>query len=70
MRNGVPGDSMLLSGSSQGFTGVIFRDKHPLSSARSPALKKNLKMSSIGSSCFTEIVAALKATAMATIWRG
>lgn len=30
MRSGVPGDSMLLSGSSQGFTGVIFRDKHPL----------------------------------------
>ena len=24
------GDSLLLSGSSQGFTGVIFRDKHPL----------------------------------------
>ncbi|HEY6660892.1 MAG TPA: hypothetical protein VI031_07110, partial [Pyrinomonadaceae bacterium] len=23
-------DSLLLSGSSQGFTGVIFRDKHPL----------------------------------------
>ena len=30
MRNGVTGDSLLLSGSSQGFTGVIFRDKHPL----------------------------------------
>ena len=30
MRNGTPGDSLLLSGSSQGFTGVIFRDKHPL----------------------------------------
>jgi hypothetical protein len=30
MRNGSAGDSLLLSGSSQGFTGVIFRDKHPL----------------------------------------
>ncbi|HJP91985.1 MAG TPA: hypothetical protein VJ875_08515 [Pyrinomonadaceae bacterium] len=30
MRNGTIGDSLLLSGSSQGFTGVIFRDKHPL----------------------------------------
>lgn len=30
MRNGTAGDSLLLSGSSQGFTGVIFRDKHPL----------------------------------------
>ena len=30
MRNGAVGDSLLLSGSSQGFTGVIFRDKHPL----------------------------------------
>jgi Tfp pilus assembly PilM family ATPase len=30
MQNGTPGDSLLLSGSSQGFTGVIFRDKHPL----------------------------------------
>jgi hypothetical protein len=30
MRNGAAGDSLLLSGSSQGFTGVIFRDKHPL----------------------------------------
>ena len=30
MRNGSVGDSLLLSGSSQGFTGVIFRDKHPL----------------------------------------
>jgi hypothetical protein len=29
-RNGSTGDSLLLSGSSQGFTGVIFRDKHPL----------------------------------------
>ena len=29
-RNGGAGDSLLLSGSSQGFTGVIFRDKHPL----------------------------------------
>ena len=31
IRNGgAVGDSLLLSGSSQGFTGVIFRDKHPL----------------------------------------
>jgi Tfp pilus assembly PilM family ATPase len=30
VRNGGAGDSLLLSGSSQGFTGVIFRDKHPL----------------------------------------
>jgi len=30
VRNGTVGDSLLLSGSSQGFTGVIFRDKHPL----------------------------------------
>lgn len=30
MRNGSAGDSLLLSGSSQGFTGVIFRDRHPL----------------------------------------
>jgi len=30
MRNGTIGDSLLLSGSSHGFTGVIFRDKHPL----------------------------------------
>lgn len=30
MRNGSAGDSLLLSGSSQGFTGVIFRDQHPL----------------------------------------
>ena len=31
IRNGgTVGDSLLLSGSSQGFTGVIFRDKHPL----------------------------------------
>lgn len=30
IRNGSAGDSLLLSGSSQGFTGVIFRDKHPL----------------------------------------
>lgn len=29
-KNGSLGDSLLLSGSSQGFTGVIFRDKHPL----------------------------------------
>jgi hypothetical protein len=30
VRNGSAGDSLLLSGSSEGFTGVIFRDKHPL----------------------------------------
>lgn len=30
MRNGAAGDSLLLSGSKQGFTGVIFRDKHTL----------------------------------------
>ena len=30
VKNGGAGDSLLLSGSSQGFTGVIFRDKHPL----------------------------------------
>ena len=30
VRNGSAGDALLLSGSSQGFTGVIFRDKHPL----------------------------------------
>lgn len=30
VRNGAAGDSLLLSGSSQGFTGVIFRGKHPL----------------------------------------
>lgn len=30
VRNGAVGDSLLLSGSSQGFTGVIFRGKHPL----------------------------------------
>lgn len=30
LRHGTIGDSLLLSGSSQGFTGVIFRDKHPL----------------------------------------
>ena len=30
VRNGAAGDSLLLSGSSQGFTGVILRDKHPL----------------------------------------
>jgi len=30
VKNGSVGDSLLLSGSSQGFTGVIFRDKHPL----------------------------------------
>ena len=29
-RNGAIGDSLLLSASGQGFTGVIFRDKHPL----------------------------------------
>jgi Tfp pilus assembly PilM family ATPase len=30
VRNGTAGDSLLLSGFSQGFTGVILRDKHPL----------------------------------------
>ena len=30
VRNGAAGDSLLVSGSSQGFTGVIFRDRHPL----------------------------------------
>lgn len=30
MRNGFAGDSLLVSASSQGFTGVVFRDKHPL----------------------------------------
>ncbi len=30
VRNGSTGDSLLLSGSSQGFTAVIFREKHPL----------------------------------------
>jgi hypothetical protein len=30
VRNGAVGDSLLLSGSSQGFTGVIFRNKNPL----------------------------------------
>lgn len=30
IRNGSAGDSLLLSGSSHGFTGVIFRNKHPL----------------------------------------
>jgi Tfp pilus assembly PilM family ATPase len=30
VRNGSAGDALLLSASSQGFTGVIFRDKHPL----------------------------------------
>ena len=30
VRNGAAGDSLLLSGSGQGFTGVIFRDRHPL----------------------------------------
>ena len=30
MRNGAAGDSLLVSGSSEGFTGVIFRDRHPL----------------------------------------
>ena len=30
VRNSSAGDSLLLSGSSQGFTGVIFRDRHPL----------------------------------------
>ena len=30
VRNGAAGDSLLLSAFSQGFTGLIFRDKHPL----------------------------------------
>jgi Tfp pilus assembly PilM family ATPase len=30
VRTGTSGDALLLSGSSQGFTAVIFRDKHPL----------------------------------------
>ena len=30
VKNGGAGDSLLLSGFSEGFTGVIFRDKHPL----------------------------------------
>ena len=30
VRNGTSGDSLLLSGFGEGFTGVIFRDKHPL----------------------------------------
>lgn len=30
VRSGSAGDALLLSGSSQGFTAVIFRDKHPL----------------------------------------
>jgi hypothetical protein len=30
VRNGFAGDSLLLSGWSEGFTGVIFRDRHPL----------------------------------------
>jgi hypothetical protein len=30
MRSGSAGDSLLVSATSQGFTGVIFRDKHPL----------------------------------------
>jgi Tfp pilus assembly PilM family ATPase len=30
VKNGSTGDSLLLSGSAQGFTGVIFRDRHPL----------------------------------------
>lgn len=30
VRNGAAGDSLLLSGFTDGFTGVIFRDKHPL----------------------------------------
>ena len=30
MQTGKAGDSLLVSGSSQGFTGVVFRDKHPL----------------------------------------
>jgi Tfp pilus assembly PilM family ATPase len=30
VRNGAAGDSLLVSGSSKGFTGVVFREKHPL----------------------------------------
>lgn len=30
VRNGAGGDSLLLSGFADGFTGIIFRDKHPL----------------------------------------
>jgi Tfp pilus assembly PilM family ATPase len=30
MQNGFAGDSLLVSASTQGFTGVVFRDKHPL----------------------------------------
>jgi Tfp pilus assembly PilM family ATPase len=30
MRNGSAGDSLLVSATSQGFTGVVFRNKHPL----------------------------------------
>ncbi|HVF22411.1 MAG TPA: hypothetical protein VM941_05020 [Pyrinomonadaceae bacterium] len=30
VRNGSAGDSLLLSGSAKGFTGVIFRERHPL----------------------------------------
>ena len=30
MRNGSAGDSLLISASSRGFTGIVFRDKHPL----------------------------------------
>jgi hypothetical protein len=30
VRNGIAGDSLLLTGFGEGFTGVIFRDRHPL----------------------------------------
>jgi hypothetical protein len=30
MRNGSAGDSLLISASTNGFTGIVFRDKHPL----------------------------------------
>jgi Tfp pilus assembly PilM family ATPase len=40
VRNGSAGDALLLSGSGQGFTGVIFRDRHPLI-VRSVACSEN-----------------------------
>jgi Tfp pilus assembly PilM family ATPase len=54
MRNGSAGDSLLLSGSSHGFTGVIFRDRHPLI-VRTVACTEDF--------CFTEIGVCLKAPA-------